>query len=321
MNSARDSRRSLRAIVTLCVIVVLAALVLLPAIRHLRDEADRTQTENNLKQCALAIHNYHDTFRTLPNAYDFGGLYANNHPSGRRSLWFHLLPYVEAEAIYGASDLAVQQTSWIPAFFAPSDGHVKDHRGKVSFGANLRLFATRYSSDGGPWVGIPVTEFGKPMQPLPVDTKTSIQANTRLQTIANGASNTIMLVTKHGTCPGGAHTSYFAAPGQSITLPGIEGEQTGAFALGGAHTKPAGPGGPDVRDLTFQTPAAGGRAVSHCANASGGGNILYGHAFHSDAMSVAVADGRVTRLRASVEPFQFYRAIEARILRDGEWDQ
>jgi len=52
-------------LVILAIIIILLAL-LLPAVARVRQAASRTNSQNNLRQMALAVHNYHDSFGGMP---------------------------------------------------------------------------------------------------------------------------------------------------------------------------------------------------------------------------------------------------------------
>lgn len=74
---------------------VLVAL-LLPAVQQAREAARRTQSKNNLKQIALALHNYHDTFNEFPA----GTVAGPEKPEDRLSWYVAILPYVDQAALY-----------------------------------------------------------------------------------------------------------------------------------------------------------------------------------------------------------------------------
>jgi prepilin-type N-terminal cleavage/methylation domain-containing protein len=78
---------------------ILAGL-LIPAVQRVREAADRTRCQNNLRQIGLASHHYHDAWHTLPPADVRVHI-------GRRDVFLSwrvlLLPYIEQEPLWVAT--------------------------------------------------------------------------------------------------------------------------------------------------------------------------------------------------------------------------
>lgn len=132
-----SNRRGFTLVELLVVIAIIGVLValLLPAVQAAREAARRTQCTNNMKQLALALHNYHDVHKRFPPSGILAGDSAQPVPpaSNPSAVPYHhtwmlmILPFVEQGPLYDATNLMLpiwQQQSivstQVQSFLCPS---------------------------------------------------------------------------------------------------------------------------------------------------------------------------------------------------------
>jgi len=134
MTGPRRGFTLIELLVVIAVIGVLLAL-LLPAVQAAREAARRTQCRNNMKQIALAQHNYHDVHRQFaPGFIQLRNLWAFQGPRNwflaqcnvdiNSHLWGEsLLPYLEASTVYERIDFNSPNFSPIKNSNLPHGGY------------------------------------------------------------------------------------------------------------------------------------------------------------------------------------------------------
>lgn len=102
--STKSRRTGFTLIELLVVIAVIGILIalLLPAVQQAREAARRTQCKNNLRQIALALHNYHDRSGSFPPSSVVDG---NGLDTGWWSWVVRVLPDLDQQPLYSQLDL------------------------------------------------------------------------------------------------------------------------------------------------------------------------------------------------------------------------
>jgi len=150
---------------SVCVYILLL-LTLGPVQTGPHTASRRTQCKNNLKQLALALHNYHDEYGCFPPAY-----VADKHGRPMHSWRVLLLPFLEFKPVYERY-----------RFDEPWDG---PHNREL---ASLQMNLFRCPADEGPGANTSYLVVVGPKTVFP-GTKT-----VKISEINGGTSNTILLV-------------------------------------------------------------------------------------------------------------------------------
>jgi prepilin-type N-terminal cleavage/methylation domain-containing protein/prepilin-type processing-associated H-X9-DG protein len=245
MTKARKHRgfTLIELLVVIAIIAILIAL-LLPAVQQAREAARRTECKNNLKQIGLAIHNYHDSFNTIPP----GWIGATGY-----SWQIFLLPGIEQGNLYNALNFLVA--------FSTSD---------TNLSATLPAFRCASDTGSGTFNGIARSNYagvivGAPSNSTAVSTHNGgsfgVNSKHNFRDYRDGMSQTVMVgermstglingnprgtegvvagpFTGEYTVVGGTGTAAVPANQPAVHLPNSNGTTTGAFSsrhAGGAQ--------------------------------------------------------------------------------------
>lgn len=266
------SRRAFTLLELLVVIAIIAILIglLLPAVQKVREAAARMQSTNNLKQLALAAHQFAD---------DRGGLlpdkWGTEDAGGKlRAVHVNILPYIEQGGVYRAY-VASQSGSLtdsysVRVFYSPSDPTLRQSGllGCTSYPVNGHLFTGQY----------------------------------RLSTVADGTTNTLMFAEHYAAGCGGMSFRWISASNQALAYSppllfgGLElrADRRATFA-----DEPLGDFTPiGIPSQTFQLRPS----IADC-------DARMAQSPYPSGMLVALADGSVRSLSSGISAVTYWAAV------------
>ena len=203
-------------LVVIAIIAILVAL-LLPAVQQAREAARRSSCKNNLKQIALGLHNYHDTFNVFPPGFiDFDPDYTNGKTQGAAQnsnglAWSTMiLPFIEQPALY--DQIGTQTGNFTRHWMdANGDGTVNDaiaaaREGIATYSCpsdTMGLVNTKRSSYGK------TNYMGNSGNAAAIDRRGILWVDSKvnMKDVTDGTSNTLIVVERSGTAEGGGLTS------------------------------------------------------------------------------------------------------------------
>ena len=316
----------------LVVIAIIGILIglLLPAVQAARESARRAQCTNNLKQIALAFHNYEDAYKKY--AFAGSGIQqprtlvpptTGGITTGREQAWgwaYQILPYMEMQGLWEHPDDASVRMTMVPGYFCPSRArerifHIPDRPGvhpaaesaQIDYKANhgytnedrLLPGPTKY-----PFTGVVSTSLTS-QATFPDITSAKILDGTA-NTILAGERSIFINWWNGPQPPPNAECGVGAGPECDAYRGGwVDGNNSFGYLTGGWHPNATNP----IRD----------RMEPQGTTLSGATLLLIGWrhwgSVHAEAANFALCDASVRQIRYGISPDVFRRLINRQ---DGE---
>jgi prepilin-type N-terminal cleavage/methylation domain-containing protein/prepilin-type processing-associated H-X9-DG protein len=284
MNTSRRTRGSGFTLIELLVVIAIIAILiglLLPAVQKVREAAARMSCSNNMKQLALACHNYasanNDAFPALYDASQTG----NSWNSGNTcvgQLFVSLLPYIEQTNVYNSfgspinlqtSGTNVGHRATIKTLACPSDSTYGNGLGQGDWAsgcyvANFQVFGSPSTGDSSPYNG-------------------KGTANLK-STFIDGTSNTVAFGEMYSQRPGGHWTLWAHGAWNYSWCPAFAvGNAAGTNFSSGFDPSQTGQVGPGSKFVN----------VSPTVYAANNSYANLTAALHTGSMNVGLCDGSV----------------------------
>ena len=188
--------RAFTLVELLVVIAIIGILIglLLPAVQRVRESARRTACLNNIRQLALASHNYESSFGQFPPSYEIEPGTILPTSNGSWSVQAKLLPYVEQNNLFNKINFNVPwddplnvdaeiPITRVSSYICPSEAN---DTVRVNSNGEKKVYPLNYAFNMGSWLIYDPTK-----ATTQGDGPFFVNSQTRMSKITDGSSNTL----------------------------------------------------------------------------------------------------------------------------------